>query len=154
MGLRVDIVRSAYRSQLNVFDGVDKLTLVNVSGADEPSAEAPAARLVPGHIEGDLIDYIVSIVHATRNHPALLLGASPRGSLALVRTSQASALLDGRDYVIPDDIKEMARWVLPHRFVTRERSRSYFRESAEIVSEILEQVPVPVEAGGRRGEGS
>ena len=111
-----------------------------------------AVRLV--HIEGDLIDYVVSIVHATRNHPALLLGASPRGSLGLVRTAQASALLNGREFVIPDDIKEMARWVLPHRFVTRERSRSYLRESAEIVSEILEQVPVPVEAAERRGEGS
>jgi len=106
------------------------------------------------HIEGDLLDYAVALVHATRNHPALLLGASPRGSLALVRTAQASAMLEGRDYVIPDDIKEMARWVLPHRFITRERSRTYLRESAEIMSEILEQVPVPVEPAGRRGEGS
>jgi MoxR-like ATPase len=106
------------------------------------------------HLEGDLLDYAVSIVHATRNHPSLLLGASPRGSLGLVRTSQASAALGGRDFVIPDDIKEMARWVLPHRFITRERSRTYLRESAEIMSEILEQVPVPVGGPGRRDEGS
>jgi MoxR-like ATPase len=106
------------------------------------------------HMEADLLDYAVSIVHATRNHPSLLLGASPRGSLGLVRTSQAAAMLDGRDFVIPDDVKEMARWVLPHRFITRERSRTYLRESAEIMSEILEQVPVPVEVTGRRDEGS
>ena len=106
------------------------------------------------HMEPELLDYVVSIVHATRNHPSLLLGASPRGSLGLVRTSQASAMLGGRNFVIPDDVKEMARWVLPHRFITRERSRTYLRESAEIMSEILEQVPVPVEVTGRRDEGS
>jgi MoxR-like ATPase len=72
----------------------------------------------------------------------------------MVRTAQASALLHERDYVIPDDVKDMARWVLPHRFITRERSRTYLRESVEIISEILEQVPVPVEASGRRGEGN
>ena len=63
-------------------------------------------------------------------------------------------MLDARDFVIPDDVKEMARWVLPHRFITRERSRTFFRESAEIMSQILEEVPVPVEASGRRGEGT
>jgi len=106
------------------------------------------------HMEPELLDYVVSIVHATRNHPSLLLGASPRGSLGLVRTSQASAMLGGRNFVIPDDVKEMARWVLPNRLITRERSRTYLRESAEIMSEILEQVPVPVEVTGRRDEGS
>jgi MoxR-like ATPase len=104
------------------------------------------------HIDGDLLDYAVSIVHATRNHSALLLGASPRGSLALVRTSQASALLNGRDYVTGDDVKQMARWVLPHRFVTRERSRTSLREATDIMTEILEGVPVPLEVGGHRGE--
>jgi MoxR-like ATPase len=104
------------------------------------------------HLDPDLLDYAVSIVHATRNHGALLLGASPRGSLALVRTSQASALLDGRDYVTPEDVKQMARWVLPHRFVTRERSRTSLREAADIMAEILEDVPVPLEVGGRRVE--
>jgi MoxR-like ATPase len=104
------------------------------------------------YIDADLLEYAVSIVHATRNHSALLLGASPRGSLALVRTSQASALLNGRDYVTGDDVKQMARWVLPHRFVTRERSRTSLREAADIMTEILEGVPVPLEVGGRRGE--
>lgn len=104
------------------------------------------------HIDPDLLEYAVSIVHATRNHSALLLGASPRGSLALVRTSQASALLGGRDFVTPDDVKYMASCVLPHRFVTRERSRTSLRESAAVMSEILEEVPVPIEVGGLRGE--
>ena len=104
------------------------------------------------HVDPDLIDYAVSIVHATRNHGGLLLGASPRGSLALVRTSQASALLNGRDFVTPDDVKQMAYWVLPHRFVTRERSRASLREASGIMTRILEDIPVPVRLGGLRGE--
>jgi MoxR-like ATPase len=104
------------------------------------------------HIEADLIDYAVSIVHATRNHNALLLGASPRGSLALIRSSQASAILEGREYVTPEDVKQMAQWVLPHRFVTRERSRTSMRDASEIMAQILDEVPVPLEVGGHRGE--
>ena len=120
------------------------LTLQDVLGLQE---------VVRGvHMDPDLIDYAVSIVHATRNHVALLLGASPRGSLALVRSSQASAILEGREYVTPDDVKLMAQWVLPHRFVTRERSRTSMREANEIMAQILDEVPVPLEVGGHRGE--
>lgn len=100
------------------------------------------------HIEPELIDYAISLVHATREHPALLLGASPRGTLALVRSAQASALLDGRDYVIPDDIKRIAVSVLPHRLVTQERSRGSLMAATDIVDELLEQVPVPMEPTG------
>ncbi|MBU1670943.1 MAG: MoxR family ATPase [Actinobacteria bacterium] len=103
------------------------------------------------HLEPEVLDYAVSIVHATRNHAGLLLGASPRGSLALARGSQAAALVEGRDYVLPDDVKAMAPWVLPHRFITRERSRTSSSEAAAILREILEGVPVPVGAP-RRGD--
>lgn len=104
------------------------------------------------HLDPDLLDYAVSLVHATRNHPSLLLGASPRGSLALTRTARAAALMRGRDYAIPDDIKEMAPQVLPHRFITKERSRTYLEESMDVMAQILEEVPVPVEVAGSRGE--
>jgi len=126
-------------------------TIKPVLNADEIREIQSAVKEV--YLHPDLMDYAVTIVHMTRNHPALLLGASPRGSLALARTSQASAMMDGRDYVIPDDIKEMARWALPHRFITRERSRTRMRESTEIMSEILEQAPVPVKETGCRDEG-
>lgn len=106
------------------------------------------------HVEQDVLDYVVLLVHATRNHQSLLLGASPRGSLALVRTAQASALLDGRDYVVPDDVKRMAKWVLPHRFITLQRSRTSLHEANEIMAEVLEEVPVPVEVRESRGDGS
>lgn len=106
------------------------------------------------HVDPAILDYAIAIVHATRNHPALLLGASPRGSLSLVRASQASAMVEGRDYVIPDDVKKMAYWVLPHRFITRERSRMSLRDSTDVISAVLEEVPVPLGEPGRRGEGS
>jgi len=103
------------------------------------------------HVDASVLEYAVSIVHATRNHPSLLLGASPRGSLALIRTSQALALSKGRDYVIPDDVKSMAYWVIPHRFITRDRSRMSVTDSTKIIEAVLEEVPVPIE-GNRRGE--
>jgi len=101
------------------------------------------------HVDEAVLDYAVSLVHATRNHPALLLGASPRGSLALVRTAQASALIDGRDYVIPDDVKRMAHWVLPHRFIARERSRTKFGNCVGVIDDVLGEVPVPIGVPGR-----
>jgi MoxR-like ATPase len=106
------------------------------------------------HVDRSVIDYVVSLVHATRNHPALLLGSSPRGSLALVRTSQAAALIEGRDFVIPDDVKRMAPSVLPHRFIARERSRAGLEGLAEVVAGVLDEVEVPIEERGNRDEGS
>ncbi len=106
------------------------------------------------YIDPDVLDYAVAIVHASRNHPRLLLGASPRGSLALMRTAQAAALLRGRHFVTPEDVKEMARWVLPHRFITRERSRTSLGESARVMSEVLHEVKAPIEVGPHRGEGN
>ena len=103
------------------------------------------------HIDQDVLGYIVSLVHATRNHPELLLGASPRGSLALMRTAQASAIAEGRDFVVPDDVKRMANWVLPHRVVSRQRSQTSTHEAKVIMTEVLEEVPVPVEAYEHRG---
>ena len=104
------------------------------------------------HIEQGVLGYIVSLVHATRNHPELLLGASPRGSLALMRTAQASAIADGRDFVVPYDVKRMANWVLPHRFVNRQRSQTSMHEAKDIMAEVLEEVPVPVEDCEHRGD--
>jgi MoxR-like ATPase len=66
-------------------------------------------------VEPSLTEYIAAIVRATRSAPVLTLGASPRGSIALLKMAQASALLDGRDYVVPDDVKSLAPAVLRHR---------------------------------------
>ncbi|TET68632.1 MAG: MoxR family ATPase [Dehalococcoidia bacterium] len=92
----------------------------------------------------DLIkQYITSLVEATRNHPSIYLGASPRGSLALFRTTQAYALMRGRDYVLPDDIKTLATYVLAHRLIIRLTGGSQDRSGQAVVGELLETVPVP-----------
>ncbi|MCX7912650.1 MAG: MoxR family ATPase [Dehalococcoidales bacterium] len=92
----------------------------------------------------DLIkEYIVRLVGATRRHPFLYLGASPRGSLALFRASQARALLKGRDYVLPDDVKVLAIPALAHRVLVSSAGQSQGRDARAVIMEILESTPVP-----------
>ncbi len=87
--------------------------------------------------------YIVGLVDMTRQHESVYLGASPRGSLALYRTTQAQAMLDGRDYVIPDDVKELAYATLGHRIIVSPSARVKSVTAADIVLGCLERVPVP-----------
>ncbi len=92
----------------------------------------------------DLVkQYIVTLVEATRRHPSIYLGASPRGSLALFRTAQAWALLLGRDYVLPDDIKALAEPALAHRSLVSSAGQSQGKDSRTFIAEILESTPVP-----------
>lgn len=87
--------------------------------------------------------YLVSLVEATRQHPSVALGASPRGSLALFRSAQARALLKGRDYVLPDDVKAMAVAALAHRLILSPSSRMKGLNSRGVVAEVIGSVPVP-----------
>ncbi|MCK9495721.1 MAG: MoxR family ATPase [Dehalococcoidia bacterium] len=87
--------------------------------------------------------YIVSLANATRDHDAAYLGASPRGSLGLMRASQAFAMLDGRDFVQPDDVKALAYPVLGHRVIVSPSARVRDIDSAQIVEEVLQRVAVP-----------
>ncbi len=97
------------------------------------------------HIEPKVTEYIVKIISTTRNLPGdIKLGASPRASLALMRTTRAMAFLDKRDYVIPDDVKKLALPVLKHRLVLQPRSIVRGLTSKDIVSHILKKVSVPV----------
>lgn len=97
------------------------------------------------HIEPNITDYIVKIISTTRSLPGdIKLGASPRASLALMRTSRALAFLDKRDYVIPDDIKRLAYPVLKHRLILQPRSIVRGLSSKDIVSHILKKVSTPV----------
>ena len=89
--------------------------------------------------------YVVAIAQATRKHDGLSLGASPRAALALYKTSQARAALDGRDFVTPDDVKAMAESVLAHRMILTSNSRLRGRTTEQIVNEVLGSVPVPIE---------
>jgi len=97
------------------------------------------------HVSEPIEDYVVRLVRATRLNAALQLGASPRATLALFRASQALAGLQGRGYVLPDDVKRLATPVLAHRLIASAQSRLRGRGAAEILGEIVSAVPVPVE---------
>ncbi len=96
-------------------------------------------------VEDTLRNYIVQVARATRKHPEIELGASPRASLALYQSSQAWAAIHGRDYVLPDDVKFMAPHVLTHRMMISPQAQLRGRKPEDLVSSIVETVPVPVE---------
>ncbi|NNJ10679.1 MoxR family ATPase [Chloroflexales bacterium ZM16-3] len=99
----------------------------------------------------DLIEeYIVSITTATRHHEDVYLGASARGSLALYRTAQAWAAIQGRDYVAPDDVKSLASAVLGHRMIVSPAARIRSVTPAAVIEDVLSGVPVPGARAGRR----
>lgn len=111
---------------------------------DQAAALQVAVRDV--FIEDSLKDYIVTIVNRTREHPDLELGASPRGSLALMRCSQALAAISGREYVIPDDIKRVAVPALGHRVILKAEQRAQGLPPGQIVDEVLRAVKAPTGA--------
>jgi MoxR-like ATPase len=87
--------------------------------------------------------YLLQLVHATRNHEDVLLGGSPRASIALYRTGQALAAIQGRDFVLPDDIKKMAGPVLEHRLILKPEARLRKRTPAKVLKDVLGDVSVP-----------
>lgn len=99
------------------------------------------------YISDLLSDYLLDIVRRTREHDAVLLGASPRASLAYLNAAKAFAYLHNRHYVIPDDLKVLAPYVLSHRILLRPESRLDSMNSGHVVQQILRQVQVPVSAG-------
>jgi MoxR-like ATPase len=115
--------------------------LAKVVEPDELRAAQVAVREV--EVSDELKGYMLDLVTATRRHADLYLGASPRGSLALFRTSQARAAADGRAYVLPDDIKAMAVASLAHRLIVGAAARIREVDARTIMQEILRTVPVP-----------
>ncbi|MCS7002590.1 MAG: MoxR family ATPase [Dehalococcoidia bacterium] len=95
------------------------------------------------HVSDAVKEYIVDIVRATRVHPEVYLGASPRGSLGLRRTAQARALLQGRDYVTPDDIKALAEATLAHRVIISPAARIKNISARTVIGEVVDSVAVP-----------
>lgn len=96
------------------------------------------------YVDESIDDYIVKIVNSTRNNPDIQLGASPRGSLALFRSAQAWAVINGRDYVLPDDVKELVKAVLGHRLIVKPEVRLRGQTSEDVLANVLKQVHVPV----------
>ncbi len=96
-------------------------------------------------VEDSVLKYMTDLTRATRGHEKIKLGASPRASLGLYLASQAKAAIQGRDYVIPDDVKSLAVPVLSHRFIVKTEARMKGETSEDILKEILSVVPVPTE---------
>ena len=94
-------------------------------------------------VEPRLIEFIARIVNETRNNPALYLGASPRASLAILRAAKATAAIRGRDFVTPDDIKEMAPPVLRHRIILTPEKEMEGITADELIENILKAIEVP-----------
>ncbi len=100
------------------------------------------------HVNGSLETYIARVVRATRGHPDIAVGASPRGSLALYKTSQAHAALRGRDYVVPDDVKAMISLTLPHRLIVKPEAMLRGRTQHSILDDIVRTVALDIGGAG------
>ena len=122
--------------------------LAAVSTAEELVTLQQAVGAV--HIEDGLLDYVITIINATRRHRELALGASPRSTLALVRCAQAQAALLGRDYVLPDDIKKLVVPVMAHRLIVRSESVMRGRKAEDVLADLLKTLDIPLEATGRK----
>jgi len=110
---------------------------------DPPDILALQAAVREVYVDVLVQQYIVGVAEATRGHGAVYLGASPRGSLALQRLGQAKAILDERDYVLPDDVKALAYPALGHRIILNAQARVKGVTAAQVVEDVLRQVPVP-----------
>jgi MoxR-like ATPase len=97
------------------------------------------------HVDDTLQDFIITLVTSTRLHPELVLGGSPRASLALFKSAQALAAIRGRDFVIPEDIKYLAVPALAHRLMIRPESELRGRTTRAIVKEIVDNTPLKLE---------
>jgi MoxR-like ATPase len=146
--IRIQLGYPSFTDEMSIIDSqrlqhpID--TLGTVASADEVREAQAAVRQV--FVHDRIKQYIVSLVHATRTHDDAALGASPRAGLALFRACQALALLRGRDYVLPDDVKELSTPVMGHRVIVTPTARMKRVETHSIVEDVLGQVSVP---GGR-----
>ncbi len=148
--LRIHLGYPDRSDELQILEGQRKqhpLTTLNQVLTAEQLVELQE-QIKDVYVDPLINEYIVNISIATRNHEDVYLGASPRGSLALYRTSQALAAIRGRDYVTPDDVKALAEPVLGHRLIINPAARIRNVQSGAIITDVLGAVPVP---GGRPG---
>jgi MoxR-like ATPase len=130
---------------LERFGGAEPLVELKPVSSPEEILALQAQRAAV-RVDSSLRDYLVAIVQATRRHAEVELGASPRAALALYQASQAAAAIQGRGFVLPDDIKHMAPHVLTHRLILAPHAHLRGRESVQLIEDILAEIPVPVES--------
>ena len=143
--MRIDLGYTSLKNEIKILEEQQLihpiLELDSVVNLDEILQAQETIKHI--HVSEPVKRYIVEMVRETREHPEVYLGASPRGSLGLFRAGQAMAALDGRDYVLPDDIKKLAPYVLSHRVVVSPAARLTDVSAVKIVREILDTLPVP-----------
>jgi len=120
-------------------DPIDELQ--SVLNASELIALQNQVRQI--RVEESVSQYMMTIIQNTRNDPQLKLGVSPRGSIMLFRASQAAALIDGRDYVLPDDVQQLAPSILAHRVVLTSKTKYANTTKKQVIVEIMDQIPIP-----------
>ncbi|WP_425457031.1 AAA family ATPase [Cohnella terricola] len=98
------------------------------------------------HVSDEVYGYLIAIVTATRSHPDISFGASPRASLQLLKAAQARALLAGRDYALPDDVKALVRPVLAHRIILKDTFRGETNGADQLLDRLVADITVPTEA--------
>ena len=120
----------------------DEVSLSKVTSAEQLLEMRAAVESV--HVDADLEGYIAELVYATRIDRRVAVGSSPRGSLAFLKMARAHAALDGRDYIIPDDVKRYAESVLNHRIILQPEYWMSHQVTGEVIRDVLGKVPVPV----------
>jgi MoxR-like ATPase len=133
------VAEEAARDGRNIMHPIDEIGQV----IDEAELRAVQARVKRVYVDRFVVEYIVDVATATREHQEVYLGASPRGSNALIRAVQARAALQARDYAIPDDVKALAPAILAHRLIVSPAARIRNVDTRQVVMEILDAVPVP-----------
>ncbi len=128
-------------ARFNRSDPLDSLTAV----AGQEDVLSAMGELNDIFIHEDLLRYITTLVEATRSYPSVVLGASPRGALSLMRAAKANAAIEGRTYVLPDDIKRVAVPVLAHRLMLTSSAKLKLNAANEVIKSILETTAVPTE---------
>jgi MoxR-like ATPase len=134
----------------------DELEILRTHGGDDRLAQlgpvtdaASVAEAIVAvrdvHVTESLERYIVALCRATRSHPAVELGASPRASLGLLRAARAAAALAGREYAVPDDVKALALHVLPHRLILRPEAQLAGLDPVRVVADVIDGTPAPTE---------
>jgi MoxR-like ATPase len=143
--MRVTVGYPARSAELDILETHAGETIVDelqpVATAKDVLAMTMAARDI--HVAPSLKGYLVDLADASRRHPSLALGMSPRATLALQKAARARAAASGRTYVVPDDIKDLAGPVLSHRFVLTPESSMQGADAGDVVDDILRKVPVP-----------
>jgi MoxR-like ATPase len=143
--MRIALGYPSQQQQINILDAQQFKhpieSLSQITNAEELVSVQEQLKHV--HAAPLIKQYVVQIVDATRSHPDVYLGASPRGALTLYRTSQARAALQGRDYVIPDDVKALVNAALSHRIIISPSARIKGVNTADVLEEILNKTPVP-----------